>query len=199
MNDFLWCFRFIFLFLPMVQHFIGPICTYGVPKSTPDNPFAHLGKIATLTFWYLLGNVCLNLFNRYVCTGEHFSWDLNICWIDFMFVKPRASDVLLERANWHQTFYNAYPLETVAVIINFMSVHVKAKHRRHMAGFPKHKKPRNMSISDNKCSPVHTYRCVSKIDIFHVNIWRWALYFNGLPGVKCMDIVSVFCFPVVTA
>ena len=91
-----------------------------------------------------------------------------------------ASDALLGRANWHQTFYNAYPVETEATVMKFyVSLHVKAKHRRHIAWFHKHKiEPKHVSFWLEMLSS--TYRSVKsvKMDIFHVNIIWWALQFS---------------------
>ena len=51
-------------------------------------------------------------------------------WFCVCDTKLRACDALLER----EFFYNAYPVETAGVVMKFpSSLHVKAKHRRHIA------------------------------------------------------------------
>ena len=60
--------------------------------------------------------------------------------------------------SWHQTFYNAYPLETWAVVIKIMSVCTwKQNSGDTPCGFTNIKSNWNISRSDEKCSPVHKY------------------------------------------
>ena len=88
---------------------------------------------------------------------------------DFMFVKPRdvppmfcfnvQTDMWFFYYNslWHQTVFKAYPLGTGVITIKkfLVSLHVKAKHRRHFAWFTNIKSNQNMPRSDWKCFPVH--------------------------------------------
>ena len=60
-----------------------------------------------------------------------------------------VSDVLLQSANWRKTFYNAYPVETGAVVMKFhVSLHTKHNIRGTSWGFTIIKSSRNKSRSD---------------------------------------------------
>ena len=148
----------------------------------PGNPFAHLGKIQhpsfntyvgnvqfeCLTDRYVLENICSRIwtyFGLILCLWKHttclwrFAWTCKLTW----------------------NFYNAYPVETGAVVMKTrISLNVKAKHRRHIAWFHKHNiKRKYMKIRLERLPS--TYLCISKINQnghFRVNITRWTLYFS---------------------
>ena len=137
----------------------------------PGNPFAHLGKRQRPPSDIFVENVHFELFNRYLCIGEHIQSDLDIFRFDFMFVKPRDVPPMVclnmqtdmrfyNNSSWHQTFYSAYPLETRAVAIkNVMSVcTLKQNIGGTSCGFTNMKSNQNMHRSDWKCSPLHTFR-----------------------------------------
>ena len=78
-------------------------------------------------------NVHFDWFNQYVYTGEHFQWDQNKFWFDFMFVKPRDVPPKF-------SFNMVKSLMSRAVEIKiYVSLHVKAKHPKHIVWFHKPK------------------------------------------------------------
>ena len=55
-------------------------------------------------------------------------------------MQHHPADVLFERANWRQTFYNTYHVDTGAAVMKFyVSLCVKAIHRKYVQWFYKHK------------------------------------------------------------
>ena len=111
-------------------------------------------------------NVTFDWFNQYFCTGEHFQSDLDIFQFDFMFVKPHDVPPLLcfnvqteMRFGVDQLLFTMPTLWKQELLYSksLFSLHIKAKQRRHIMWFHKHKINWNMSRSHWKCSPVHKY------------------------------------------
>ena len=74
-------------------------------------------------------------------------------------------------------FHNAYPEETgAAVMKSHFSLHVKATYQRHFAWSHKHKNRNEISLDPTRNSLRSI--SISQVDIFDINITRWALYFT---------------------
>ena len=120
-------------------------------RITPGNPFARLEKMQrSLVIFFFAKCPCWLILpiginwrafpprSRHISVGFYVS-ETTRC----------ASDVLPEHANWQSTFYNAYAVETAAIVMKFqVSLHIKAKHWRHIGFFTNIKSKRNMSSSD---------------------------------------------------
>ena len=162
------------------------------------NPFTHLGKNMMTPFYFCMDHVHFDWFYRYVCIGEHFWSDLNIFIFrfDFMFVKPRNAP-----PNWYKILLQQflYPegrrCKKFGVRSccnkNLVSVCTLKQNIGGISrGFTNIKSNQNISISNWKCSPVHTYRLnqskwtiskqISERGVLCF-IPRWA---NGLPSVR---------------
>ena len=135
----------------------------GVLTYTPGNPFAYPRINITHRFCYSRGNVHLDWFKQYFCTGEHSQSDLVIFQCAFMFVivplllcfyvqtemRFRQKQLLVTTpTRWKQGCFkrNLISVSTLKQISGCTS-----------CGLTNIKSNWNVSWFDWKCSPVHKY------------------------------------------
>ena len=119
------------------------------PGHTPGNPFAYHGINITHPFCYLRGNVPFDLFNQYLCIGEHFQSDLDIFQFDFMSVNPYdVPPLLCVNVHTEMRFRLKQPLpfpegrrckKELFHAKSHFSLPFNAKQQRHIVWFNKHK------------------------------------------------------------